>query len=555
MEIKATNTATINNKTVNKLQDLLIKFENTLFKAIITNKVSSQTFVINSQLGSLQITSPLELQMDDELTLKIKPGVSPAPPTLEVSKIERPSSPKQITDPLKIEILKPNNATQKIIITNKEALNQVPKHQDHFIAKIVAQDKSSLHLQDLKGRLFSLSKINFSPSTLPLKNEERLVVKWLQANKVEIQPISKENLLHQAQRQLLPKYPQSQQTHQRLTQAAFKLFQSIKDEPTIQPSRLPSAEKLVKSQIQPQPILQVSSVTDKIINTIKNEIKKNIFFKNNVTTTSIEVSKAPDFEQAPHLDRHVPTNLQRIKVELQQLLKAHPITLKTLSAENIQKLLIHLNVIDRPLEKGTAPTSFVQKLSMIKQSIDQLLNEIDVIASKNKNIKDDSELLSNFLKTTLKESKQAFESTIHKLMFQNTTSKLNQEVNLTQLINTQIPFESDKQTKDLNLKIKQQKKTNENDDDFWEIQLSLEMGLLGFMSTKILLRNSIDVSVLFWAEQANTKQLIEDKKAIFHQQMKNAGFNIDKINVFLGKQNDNGLPSELAHKKFIDINV
>lgn len=556
MEIKATNTAPLNNKSVLKLQDLLIKFEHRLFIAIISNKVDNRTFVVNSKLGSFQISSNLDLQTADKLTLKIKPSGSSTPASLDVIKIERPAISQQLTDKVKLNDTKLNAVALdklvfKVIISQKEALNQIPKLQNHFIAKIIAQDKSSLHLQDLKGQLFSLDKKLFAKAAPALNNDQHLVIKWLQSNKVEIQSISNENLLLQAQRQLLPKFPQSQQTHQRLATAAFKLFQSIDNEPVQIKKQLMSEQSVQKNQ----PTLISSRLQVTSENTSKAIFQKDNGADTKTALPTSEALKTLKFEPVSMLNKPVPVVLQKIKNDLQQLLRSQPISVKTLSPENIQKLLISLNVIDKPQTKGISPISFTQKLSTINQSIEKLLNEIDANVSKNKTNKEDTELLSEFLKLSLKDSKQAFESTINKLMFQNTASKLNQEVNLTQLINTQIPFESDKDTKDIHLTIKQRKKAKENEDDCWEIQLSLEMGLLGVINTTIILRDSFEVSVLFWAELASTKQLIDDKKNIFYQQMKNAGFNVENISVFLGKKSNDRLPIEISNKRLIDINV
>ncbi len=553
MEIKATNTASTPSKTIHKLQDLLIKFEHGLFKAIITNKINQETFLLNSKIGSFQITSQLNLTKGDELTLQIKQSTPQTSIRLEVSKIERPI-PTTLNTP-KIQSSSVN--TPKLIIQNpNEALNLIPKQQAHFVAKIVANDQQSIHLQDLKGTLFTLPKENFKTLAFNLNNGEHLVVKWLQTNKVEIKAISTEQLLHQVQSQLLSKQKPSVNTYQRLTHAAFKLFQSIKTETSVI-NKVPESTQaqIANTPKQSNPPVQNAKITD---------VKE---FINNKTDAPYTQDRHTQKEfQIPPLQKNTVKNelvitnnqviaVKKVQTELQQLLKSLPLTLKTLSPENIQKLLIDLSIISKPVKAGDTSSSFIQKLSVINLEIEQLLIEADTTRNDKKQNLEDKSILNDFLKNSLNEVKQSLESTLHKLLFQSTTSKLNQEVNVTQLINSQIPFELEKRTKDVALKIKQNKNKQEDAGDSWEIHLSFELGLLGFIATKILLKDNYEVSVLFSAELAKTKQLLDDKKHLFQQQMKGAGFTLANMTIILGKPTDEIMPIKISNKNFIDINV
>ena len=227
MEIKTTNTASFNSKTVDKLQDLLLKLEASTFKAIITNKISHQLFAIQTKTGTLQISTDLPVQVADELTLKVSSKKTTTLENLQVLKINRPIS-KGIQSATHLSTIKELAPT--ILLTHQNVLKTIPQTQQHFITKVISHDKSTVHLESLKGELFSLDKESFKNTVFNIKKGEYLAIKWMPDKNIEIQQINKEQLLHQAQRQLLPKQQPLLQTHQRLSQAAFKLFESINNE-------------------------------------------------------------------------------------------------------------------------------------------------------------------------------------------------------------------------------------------------------------------------------------------------------------------------------------
>ncbi len=547
MEIKATNTATLNSKTVHKLQDLLIKFEHNLFKAIISAKVSNETFVINSKAGSLQISSKLNLQIGDELTLNVKLDKASQTLSLNISKIERPV--------VKTQNLQTLNATP-ITISHKNDIKQLPHTQEHFVAKIISIDKKHIYLQDLKGQNFSVTKANLSHLSSNFQKGEHAIIKWTSPEKAEIRPIVKEHLLHQVQRQLLPQQTSNQQTHQRLTQAAFKLFQAINNEIISKNN----ASTTSAASVHAKPTERQAPLAILKAQQTHSTVKENIDVKLGNLKEAIKPSPsvAPQVSKPSNSNnviiKHTQDTIETIKIDLQRLLTTHKITPNLLKSETILKLLTDLNIISKSILHDSSNKTFIHKLSLITQSIDLVLNASDDMKKGAKQNSND-ELLSELLKTTLKDAKQTIELTIHKMLFQTASSKLNQEINSSLLINTQIPFEIDKKTKDIALKIKQHKNDSHDKEDTWEIHLSLEMGLLGLISTKIILKDSLDVSVTFWAELYKTKQLIDEKKNVFHRQMTKAGFNLSHINIFLGKKIDEVPPIQISDKQFIDINV
>ncbi len=552
MEIKATNTASSHIKSVVKLQNLLLKFEDSLFKAIVSHKINNDTFLLNSKAGAFQITSPLKLLKGDELILQVKPATQQTPASLEVSRIIRPNALQgSKTFPEETYL-----AQKKLTLQSPNTLQLIPKSQQHFIAKIIANDQQSIHLKSLKGDLFSLPKSDFKSTSFTLKNNEYVMLKWIQPNKVELQSISKEQLLHQAQRQLLSRQDQTTNTFQRLSQAASRLFQAIKHElPLVNkvPAQTPPT---LSTQVQQQdhaPLTQSVKIT-----AVTDVIKHNTPFTQSQHTQ--KEFQLPARQQATNKNTqqlsntpHI-TQIKHIQQGLQTLLKSLPLNTKTLNPEHIQKLFIELNIINKPAKAGEMPLLWLQKLNIIKQEIDDLL-ETPVTSKTQKQTGEPDDIISEFLKMVLKETKQSIEATLHKLLLQNTTTKLNQDVNNTQLINSQIPFELDKQTRDVTLKIKQHKNHANETTDAWEIHLSFEFAVLGFISTKIMLKDNHEVSVLFWAELTKTKQLLEEKKHIFQQQMKMAGFNLANLSVFLGTHSEDIMPINISQKKFIDINV
>lgn len=139
------------------------------------------------------------------------------------------------------------------------------------------------------------------------------------------------------------------------------------------------------------------------------------------------------------------------------------------------------------------------------------------------------------LSSTLRlEILQQTDQTLNQLLIQQSSARLqlDQQQPLNLILN--IPVQMDQQSQDLLIKIKQKKK-NQSDESlqYWEIELSFEFGLLGMITTRILLQES-KISANFWAYKADTKNLIDTHMDQFKSQLQKAGFELGLFDCFNG---------------------
>jgi len=104
------------------------------------------------------------------------------------------------------------------------------------------------------------------------------------------------------------------------------------------------------------------------------------------------------------------------------------------------------------------------------------------------------------------------------------------------------------------LKIKENNKREDPKEQQWEINLSFEFGLLGLISTHLLLQD-IKLSAHFWAESKSTKQLIDSELGSFKEQLQKAGFEPGIFNCSMGSPKTKNDNSHLISENLIDIKV
>ena len=206
---------------------------------------------------------------------------------------------------------------------------------------------------------------------------------------------------------------------------------------------------------------------------------------------------------------------------------------------------------------SSIPDSIIELHSAIKSSPDNfklLLRQIiESNAGENKTSMHDAAMAdsSNALKAELL---QQLEQSLSQLLTQKSGMRLNQELNQPIQINLNIPLQLNNETTSLKLKIKQQKSSDVDDQQHWEISLAFEFALLGLISTNILLQDT-KLSANFWAEKSDTKQLIDTHMNQFKNQLKKSGFELGFLDCFIGKpvaQDDKVKPVE---DNLVDIKV
>jgi hypothetical protein len=139
--------------------------------------------------------------------------------------------------------------------------------------------------------------------------------------------------------------------------------------------------------------------------------------------------------------------------------------------------------------------------------------------------------LSNTLRLELL---QQTEQTLNQLLTQQSSTRLQLEQQQPLNLFLNIPIQVDQESQNLQLKIKQKKKSHSDEAvQCWEIELSFEFGLLGMITTRILLQDS-KISANFWAHQAATKNLIDSNMNQFKTQLQKAGFELGLFDCFNG---------------------
>ncbi len=139
--------------------------------------------------------------------------------------------------------------------------------------------------------------------------------------------------------------------------------------------------------------------------------------------------------------------------------------------------------------------------------------------------------LSNTLRLELL---QQSEQTLNQLLTQQSSTRLQLEQQQPLNLFLNIPIQVDQESRDLQLKVRQKKKAHSDENlQYWEIELSFEFGLLGMITSRILLQDS-KISANFWAHQATTKNLIENHMNEFKTQLQKAGFELGLFDCFNG---------------------
>lgn len=153
------------------------------------------------------------------------------------------------------------------------------------------------------------------------------------------------------------------------------------------------------------------------------------------------------------------------------------------------------------------------------------------------------------VKTNLDESFQAIGKEIVKLveqsasqqLLQQTNLRLQQELQLPFSLNLAIPLTDQQKNQELRLRIRQRNPEADPENQSWDIHLDFEFGLLGLISTHLLLDGN-KLSASFWSQHTETRNKIESHLYDFKQQLTRAGYDLGQFHSFPGKP-----PEESVH--------
>jgi hypothetical protein len=185
------------------------------------------------------------------------------------------------------------------------------------------------------------------------------------------------------------------------------------------------------------------------------------------------------------------------------------------------------------------PLSVLRQLPQTEQGLNQLIQsllkanqeqtETGVQQLKKAAFNKDEPLLAQF-----RDAIKSTEQSLNQQLFQQTSLRFQQELQQPIAFNLNIPYMEQQTVKSLQLKIRQKSKEASAQNQAWEIRLSFEFGLLGMISTHILLDGET-LSTSFWAVEEVTKNKINDALPDFKHQLVKSGFNLGNFFCYLGE--------------------
>ena len=500
----------INNIKIDSLQTRLNESlqQAGLFRALVV-ETNGNRVLLDTAFGQVRGLAPDKLLKGDEILARLLPGKSDPTIKIELTQTSRQELPQKIADQLSR--------------LTSSALPQAIKVLAHTTDKTLVQ---------LDQKTYTI------PRQALLEKGETLLLKLSTNNKVELLRVNPQNILKNALSNLLPRTVNAGST-----------------------TDLASLQKLASDFLQLKPAnthnhqtsvhidkVSLQSIIDQAVNGQKENPGANAKKETSLASSTLNSQK----EQPINLIKQLLTALS------QPLAKV-----ESFKAGSLQQILGMLSLLKSAAPANSSnrfssiPDSIIELHSAIKNSPDNfklLLRQIiESNAGENKTSMHDAAMAdsSNALKAELL---QQLEQSLSQLLTQKSGMRLNQELNQPIQINLNIPLQLNNETTSLKLKIKQQKSSDVDDQQHWEISLAFEFALLGLISTNILLQDT-KLSANFWAEKSDTKQLIDTHMNQFKNQLKKSGFELGFFDCFIGKPVEQDDKVKPVKDNLVDINV
>ena len=229
-----------------------------------------------------------------------------------------------------------------------------------------------------------------------------------------------------------------------------------------------------------------------------------------------------------------------------------------LNADGLRQIFTLLSLLKPSSDTDTSLPQLLSRLhSGLNQSADsftQLLRQVVESNAAPGSARLADPLLSEAATLLKTELLQQTEQTLNHFLIQKTTLRLQQEQHAPIQFNLNLPLQVDNKTSTLKLKIKQRRNGSPEDEQHWEINLSFEFGLLGLISTRLLLQETT-LSAHFWASKPVTKQLIDTQMDQFKQQLRKSGFQLGLFDCFIGKPPETHESPAISIDNLVDIKV
>ena len=186
------------------------------------------------------------------------------------------------------------------------------------------------------------------------------------------------------------------------------------------------------------------------------------------------------------------------------------------------------------------PYQLLQQLPKLEGSVGQQLrqwaqslasttgSQVQITNTGSKSIPDD------LLLHTSREIIKLVDQSLGQQLLQQTSLRYQQELQQPLALSIAIPLNDQQKVQEMRLKIRQRKSEAGADKQSWDIHLDFEFGLLGLISTHLLLDDG-RLSASFWSGNPETRQNIDSNLPDFKAQISRAGFDLGQFHSFPGK--------------------
>jgi hypothetical protein len=455
-----------------RVLDILQNLQNAgLFRAVVVKQTGNQV-LLDTAFGNITGKAPDQLKTGDEIMARIT-TIKPQP-TLKIE--------QQIS-----QLLTLPKAQFKSVVQN---INSAV-----LAAKVVSHSNNQT-LLNINNQVIPINRQD------SLQIGETLLLKDTGTNQLQLIRIQPQAVLKAALSSLIPRSLQQGQQYNlsSLQKVASELVglkgQALIDRANIKTTELTQPGRAVSESLQtitkPQRAGVPAPDRVKLLNDILSTLAKPLVSAENIKPQTLQQF----FSYLALIKTEMPGNMSHLSQQLQNL---------------------------------------SQVLKQSPESFSQLIRDIFSHSAHQVTAKQHHEAPVIELSNTLRlELLQQTEHTLNHLLTQQTSVRLQQEQHQPLSIFLNIPIQVDMESQNLQLKIKQKEK-NQSDDtaQYWEIELSFEFGLLGMITTRILLQDT-KISANFWAHQSNTKSLIDNHMDEFRSQLKKAGFELGLFDCFYG---------------------
>jgi hypothetical protein len=457
-----------------RVLDILQNLQNAgLFRAVVVKQTGNQV-LLDTAFGNITGKAPDQLKTGDEILARIT-TIKPQPT-------------------LKIE----QHISQLLTLPKTQLKSVVENMNPAMLAAKVVSHSNNQTLLKINNQVISINRQD------SLQIGETLLLKDAGTNQLQLIRIQPQAVLKAALSSLIPRNLQQGQQYNlsSLQKVASELVglkgQALIDRANIktieltQPGR--SVSEAVQTITKPQGAGVLASAPGrvKLLNDILSTLAKPLISAENIKPQTLQQV----FTYLALIKTEMPGNMSHLSQQLQYL---------------------------------------SQVLKQSPESFSQLIRDIFTHSAHQVSAKQHHEAPVIELSNTLRlELLQQTEHTLNHLLTQQTSTRLQLEQHQPLSLFLNIPIQVDMESQNLQLKIKQKKK-NQSDDSaqYWEIELSFEFGLLGMITTRILLQDT-KISANFWAHQSDTKNLIDNHMDEFRSQLKKAGFELGLFDCFYG---------------------